>query len=330
MADTTINTINTPIQNPPEVEQVIGATKTQAEGESNSVTSSSGGGIPPCTVIDQNREATLTQLGPVVPPDPAWAQYEQDLAAWEQLKASKEALDAANAQIDKDLVPLEEAFTHLNALLCRHEFDLVLTEQEVKDLARAGEEPLKSAAQWLMAHPDVWGDLPKKDTLVGGPGIDMSDGQSIVANYKRKIDELKAKKMPAPADLPPKPTPPGAPSTPGTGTGAAPNAPGTSNTQSGPPVESAIPQPTWSTQPGMEGATENLALSAEHLQQQMLALAKEASADPTKATLNAQKIAMLQNQFQAVTNMMNQLTQMMSNMSKMWSDVAMNSIRNLK
>lgn len=85
-----------------------------------------------------------------------------------------------------------------------------------------------------------------------------------------------------------------------------------------------------STRPGVEGAMENLGNVADSLQAQMLELAKKAAEDPSKAVQYQQQIAQLQNQYQAITNMMNQLTQMISNLSKMWSDVAMNSIRNVK
>lgn len=85
-----------------------------------------------------------------------------------------------------------------------------------------------------------------------------------------------------------------------------------------------------SSRPGVEGAMENLGNVADSLQAQMLELAKKAAEDPSKAVQYQQQIAQLQNQYQAITNMMNQLTQMLSNLSKMWSDVAMNSIRNVK
>lgn len=92
----------------------------------------------------------------------------------------------------------------------------------------------------------------------------------------------------------------------------------------------ATPRPAPSTKPGVEGASENLANAADWLQQEMLRLANEAAAHPEKATALNQQIAMMQAQLQAIMNLMNQLTTLMSNLSKLWSDIAMNSIRNLK
>jgi hypothetical protein len=263
--------------------------------------------------------------------DPAKAQYEQDLHDWQQTKAQAESYKAANAQLDKDLAPLLEAKHALSVLLQREEFDLVLTPDELNDLMRTGSPEMKAAATWLLAHEDVWRDLPKKETLVGGLGIDMRAAQSYLADLSRRVSELEGRRLEVP-EVPPKPTVPGAvPSagaTPSGGpTGATQSSASNSGTTS---AADEIPLPAPSTKPGLEGATENLANAADHLQAQMIKLAEEASKDPTKATLNAQKIAMLQTQIQSLTNMMSQLQQMMSNMSKLWSDVAMNSVRNLK
>lgn len=183
---------------------------------------------------------------------------------------------------------------------------------------------VRDAGVWLNDHREVWSAIAKGDALVG-----LHDVKEFIAGLKAQLKEMKttarakvdAENVPAPPATTPQPGAAGAQSgAGGTGTPAP----------AGPSVESLVPRPPPSSLPGMDGATENLSITADYLQAQMMALAQEASDKPEKATLNAQKIAMLQNKFQAVTNMMNQLTQMLSNMSKMWSDVAMNSIRNLK
>ncbi len=181
-------------------------------------------------------------------------------------------------------------------------------------------DSVRQAAARLRDNPTVWEGFAKGDNRAS-----TGDVAAFIASLKSQMkairDEVSAEvKADVKAEQ-------GA-ATPGPGPAGA-NSGGAAATgqQS---ATSQIPRPPPSDRPGMDGATENLANTADYLQQQMMALADEASKDPSKATLNAQKIAMLQNQFQSVTNMMNQMTQMLSNLSKMWSDVAMNSIRNLK
>jgi hypothetical protein len=102
------------------------------------------------------------------------------------------------------------------------------------------------------------------------------------------------------------------------------------NTSSQSSASSPTPKPASSPQPGLEGATADLAANSEWLQSEIIRLGKDAAADPSRAASINAEIAVKTNQLQQLTNMQSQLMQMMSNLSKLWSDVAMNSIRNLK
>lgn len=89
----------------------------------------------------------------------------------------------------------------------------------------------------------------------------------------------------------------------------------------------SVPKPPPSSRPGMEGALENLGNSADYLQKQMEAIANDPNLD---AGMKSAKMANLQSQQQLAMNMLNQLSQMMQNTMKLWSDIAMNSVRNIK
>lgn len=237
------------------------------------------------------------------------------LEAWKNLEAEFNAIDAHTGVVTNDrTITLE----NLQAL--------------VNDPFFPNEEA-KAAAKHLLDNISVWNELAKGDDQVG-----KHDVQAFIAGMK---DKKKAIESQTREEVRTELYPPSSSSAAtGTGGSGAPqaggagssNAPGGGETAPGTPdkVDTSFHPPKPSDKAGMEGATENLAGTADALQDQMMRLAEEASKDPSKATINGQKIAMLQNQFQAITNMMNQLTQMMSNLSKMWSDVAMNSIRNLK
>lgn len=92
-------------------------------------------------------------------------------------------------------------------------------------------------------------------------------------------------------------------------------------------VMDSVPKPSPSTKEGIEGALENLGNSADYLQKQMEAIANDPNLDPAMKTA---KLSNLQAQQQAAMNMLNQLAQMMQNTIKLWSDIAMNSVRNIK
>ena len=92
-------------------------------------------------------------------------------------------------------------------------------------------------------------------------------------------------------------------------------------------VLDSVPKPARSTKPGMEGALDNLGNTADYLQKQMEAVSSDPDLDPASKTA---KLSNLQFQQQSAMNMLTQLSQMMQNTIKLWSDIAMNSVRNIK
>jgi flagellin-like hook-associated protein FlgL len=82
-----------------------------------------------------------------------------------------------------------------------------------------------------------------------------------------------------------------------------------------------------STKPGIEGALENLGNLGDDLQKQITDTINDPNMD---ATSKQAKLTQLQSQQQSVMNMLNQISQMLQNVVKMWSDIAMNSVRNMK
>ncbi len=82
-----------------------------------------------------------------------------------------------------------------------------------------------------------------------------------------------------------------------------------------------------STKPGIEGALENLGNLGDDLQRQITDTINDPKMD---ATSKQAKLTQLQSQQQSVMNMLNQISQMLQNVVKMWSDIAMNSVRNIR
>lgn len=258
---------------------------------------------------DSAREAT--------PPKPPTVdqQVNERLAAdpdYQELQAKLEALK----QFEKD-------FALIDAGTLFGRFNNVITLTEVKDVAADWTQPAatREAAQRLLSNVALWNELASgvrndNDNVIGANDV----GRLIGATKEAMTGMRKAVHEEILAEQEPKT---------GAQTGGTPNST-TPGATGGSSAAANTPKLPPSTLPGVDGALENLSNAAQSIQDQMLALANEATEHPEKATAIGQKIAMLNNQLQAITNMMNQLTQMISNMSKMWSDVSMNSIRNLR
>ncbi len=182
----------------------------------------------------------------------------------------------------------------------------------------------RAAAQRLIDNPEILAKFMKGDDKAS-----LSDCLSIVEGLRA---ERKAIKDQVTAEVKAERNVP----TPGVGTTTSPITGGTTpnpgeTTPPGattPPAPGAdIPKPPPSTLPGIDGALENLGNSADHLVKQMEAIANDPNME---AGLKAAKMAQLQAKQQSVMNMLSQLSQMMSNTAKLWSDIAMNSVRNIK
>ncbi|PZR08244.1 MAG: hypothetical protein DI536_25395 [Archangium gephyra] len=203
--------------------------------------------------------------------------------------------------------------------------DRTLTEGEIRDLAKIGSTPaIRAAAQRLI---DNHGLLAK--FLNGNDAMTMSDVSRVCDEMKTRQGEIrKSTERQIRSDIDAKPLT-GSSGDPSTGTSPNTGTPGNDGTTPEPP-STETPKPPPSTRPGTEGALENLANGQEWIQKEIERLANEAAKDPAKAPALQARISMLQNQFQVLANMSTQINQMMSNITKMWSDIAMNSVRNIK
>lgn len=271
----------------------------------------SGGGAPNTS----SREPTDGARQETTGSKPAWLELREEVDA--RLAADPEYLEAKNKY--DTYKNIADDFAIVDAACWFGPNDGKLGYADVKSVA---EDPLQTpaareAARRLLANMSVWNEASKGDQQ-----LTTQDCMEFVAKLKGTLSEMRATMT---AEV--KAERVAAASGPSQASGATASGPSATAQAS---TATSIPRPPPSTLPGMEGAMQNLANTGDWLNQQMMDLAQKAAADPSKAMLYQQQIAQLQNQYQAVTNMLNQLTQTTSNLSKMWSDVAMNSIRNLK
>ncbi|MFT3706736.1 MAG: hypothetical protein QM817_03635 [Archangium sp.] len=185
------------------------------------------------------------------------------------------------------------------------------------DLCQSPE--MKAAAQRLLANREFLNGVNGTDTKASSQEVDafISGLRNQIASIRAaKTDEVKAARgMQTNAQA-------------GTGTaGATPNGAPAAPPASGSGAADAVPLPPQSDKPGVEGAMENLGNMGDYYSKQMVALANDSSIDPAKKQA---LMADLQTKQQATMNMLNQLIQMMQNTAKLWSDIAMNSVRNIK
>jgi hypothetical protein len=191
------------------------------------------------------------------------------------------------------------------------------------DISVVASDPLRpqnvrDAANRLLANPTFLTAVNKDDTL--------ASAQDVAAYVQGLRTEMKAQKDAVTAEVKQERGVQANPQAGAAADSATPNgAPAPAATGSTP--AQSVPLPPPSDKPGMEGAMENLGNMGDYYSKQMLAIANDSSIDPGKKSA---LIADLQTKQQATMNMLNQLIQMMQNTSKLWSDIAMNSVRNIK
>lgn len=186
----------------------------------------------------------------------------------------------------------------------------------------------RDAADRLLACPQLSeimrGRHSRDDGLANTADLDL-----VISRREEKLTSIRTEVADA---LFPKPGNTGQVTSPSTGDTppAGDTAPSPSPTPGPSPIQEildGVPKPPPSTSPGMSGTLENLGNTADHLAKQMEAIANDPNLDPG---VKAAKMAELQAKQQSVMNMLNQLSQMLSNVAKLWSDIAMNSVRNIK
>ncbi len=192
--------------------------------------------------------------------------------------------------------------------------DLIALRDDTKANPAAREAALR-----LLANSEVWQAISKTDNLVG-----VADVETFLATQKTKLAEMKsAVSAEVKAELQAETA--NAATAGGAGTAGATGASG----PRGPLFAASTP----STKSGMEGAVENVNNAIQNIGTSMNSIMAEI-ADP-KTTPERRKE--LQNQYNELQQLQSMLTAMytqmqeaISNLMKMYSDVAMNSVRNMK
>jgi hypothetical protein len=287
-----------------------------------------------------------THQRPPPPPPPAGPRCgatQADQASWHQACAAHESATAFNADLDGKIAQQNQEMSYLRTLLSRRDFDMVLTDGELGELAVRGSAEEREAATWLLAHPEVKSKLAKLGTMVGGPGIDLNANASILADYQREIEQLNAQRREVPS-LPPAPT--GGRETAPTDT-SDPVAPRASRR---PPTELALsddPRGDVSTdsaddpsvglssgnskQPGLEGAAENVQDALTMMANEIKRLTNELKQPGLTAEERETKTRAIEEMAQShqlLTSLFSQLRQMISQMVKMYADAAQVAIQN--
>lgn len=239
--------------------------------------------------------------------------------------------DAEFSKLTADLKKATELGNDVQTLLGHGAIGLdnALTMGEIRDLSKIGPPQVKAAAERLLANYELLTRFMKGDDRMS-----MNDVTQICDGMRARQGEIRQQtEAQVRADVDAKPLV-GTGTDPATGNTttppATPGAPDAAQPAPGTEGPTPTPKPTPSTKPGIEGALENLASAQDWIQKEITRLAEEAAKDPSKAGALQAQMTNLTNQSQMLSNMTNQLSQMLSNMTKMWSDIAMNSIRNIK
>lgn len=181
-------------------------------------------------------------------------------------------------------------------------------------LARAD---ARAAANRLLSDMSVWNEISKGDNIAG-----TQDVMAFVAGMKAGLKTMKeAVRAEIKGEV-----------------AAASNTAGSTNAAStGSNTAVSAPQlfkpPTLSTKPGMEGAVENIKNTLTSIGDEMSQITSKLS-DPNLSPADRNKLQASYNELQQLQAMLmamyKQLQEAIANMIKMYSDVAQNSIRNMR
>lgn len=198
------------------------------------------------------------------------------------------------------------------------------------DLRAVADDPLRpdsvrDAARRLLANPQIWAAASKDGvTLSNQDLMNFINGKKAeLALARKEVEGQVREDLGAP---PPKTAENGSP------TGNDTSATGTKADPALGQIDQAAEKPAPSTLGGMEGAYENannLLGWAEGEMDRLNALLAKTD-DPKTQKMIENKMNQLTRRMQSITAMITQLATMMSNISKMYSDIAMNSLRNMK
>lgn len=251
--------------------------------------------------------------------------------SWEDIQSSLKDRLANNSEY-QDLKKLQDGMSQVEQdfnLLMQNHFtvdDGFLTYADLMAVSNDGRRPqyVRDAANRLLANNRAWMEITGADGRASG--AEVAAFRERLGSAMRNIEKTEEDQVRTDLGAVAR-TPANGSKDPATGAGE------TNETPRGdkpPEASTETPKPPPSTRPGTEGALENLANGQDWIQKEIERLANEAAKDPAKAPALQARISMLQNQFQVLANMSTQINQMMSNITKMWSDIAMNSVRNIK
>lgn len=191
----------------------------------------------------------------------------------------------------------------------------------------------RDAANRLLNNRAIWNELASgldghNDNLVG-----IDDVRRFVAGMKAGLKEMRSSaRAEVTAELGPAPNAQPATSTAATGAAAATAGPGSDPKAIMVEAGNALPKPAPSQFSGLEGASENLnnMVGWAEAETDRLTTLMGKTDDPAVLKQLETKINQMSRRMQQMTALMNQVMTAMQNISKMYSDIAMNSVRNMK
>jgi hypothetical protein len=237
---------------------------------------------------------------------------------------------AAQKKLDdwKDLENDFAAMDHFTGLF----EDRIVTLDNVRALAGdAGANPAaRAAAQRLLNNMSIWNELASGRTGTNDGVVGMDDVTAFVAKLKSDVKAIKESTRAAvTAEL--QPSSAGGSGATAGGGAPAPAAAGTSGATAG--AEPLFKAPTLSTKPGMEGAVENIGNTLTAIGNATADVAAQL-ANPNLSPEDKQKLQARYNDLQQLQSMLTamytQIQEAIANLMKMYSDVAKNSIQNMR
>lgn len=266
------------------------------------------------------------------PKSPGWAdiQYSVD----EALSRNEEY-----TSLNKELQQLDQMSADTQTLLNSGSigWDQTLTMGEIQDVAE-GNFPadMKAAAKRLLANPELLDKLKNGDDKY--TSYDIGRLRKTFNDRRTEIRDSTDAQVRADLGAASRVPTNGSPD-PATGSDSAPNARTPAPTEGSKPGEAilaeagtSLPKPPPSQQTGLEGASENINNMIGWGEQEIdrLTTLMGKTDDPAVLKQLENKINQMSRRMQQMSAMLQQIMTMMSNLSKMYSDIAMNSVRNIK
>ncbi|MDP1822939.1 MAG: hypothetical protein Q8L48_06850 [Archangium sp.] len=248
------------------------------------------------------------------------------------------------------LQSIKEGFMSIDGGVQGFSFDGLVELWDLEALVGRADAPegAKEAARLLLAHPDLWLEL--KALTNNGNRVSLDVFRNVLAASAEKLKGLKdgAKKEVKEEDAQRLGAAQTGGANPGAQTGST-SAPATQTPEEAKKAaeaekkaadakaimaeaDQALPKPAPSQFSGLEGASENLNNMVGWAEAETDRLTKlmGKTDDPAVLKQLEMKINQMSRRMQQMTALMNQIMTAMQNISKMYSDIAMNSVRNMR